>query len=89
MIITSSYEGKAPANAKKFVSWLEQLASKPGNESKLSKVQYAVYGVGNSDWATTFHRIPKLVDETMTKLGAQTVIKAGYSNVKSDLIGPW
>lgn len=48
-----------------------------------------MYGVGNSDWASTFHRIPKLVDETMAKLGGERLIDAGYSDVKSDLIGPW
>ena len=86
IIITSSYEGKAPGNAKKFVSWLEHL--NPSSD-KLSKVQFAVYGVGNSDWANTFHRIPKLVDETIEKLGGKRVIDAGYSNVKTDLVGPW
>lgn len=86
VIITSSYEGKPPGNAKKFVSWLEQLEK---NSGKLPKVKYAVYGVGNSDWAGTFHRIPKLVDETVGKLGGEHIIDAGYSDVKEDLIGPW
>lgn len=86
IIITSSYEGKPPGNAKKFVSWLEHLGKDSG---KLSKVQFAVYGVGNSDWANTFHRIPKLVDETLEKLGGERIIDAGYSNVKIDLVGPW
>ena len=86
VIITSSYEGKAPGNAKKFVSWLEQLAS---NSSTLPNIKYAVYGVSNSDWAGTFHRIPRLVDETISKLGGERIVEAGYSNVKEDLIGPW
>ena len=86
VIISSSYEGKPPINAKNFVSWLEQRESS-GN--KLPKVKYAVFGVGNSDWATTFHRIPKMLDETMDKLGGERILDAGFSDVKTDLVGPW
>jgi cytochrome P450/NADPH-cytochrome P450 reductase len=85
IFITASYEGKPPDNAKKFITWLEQLE----NPSHLKGVNYTVFGVGNSDWASTFHRIPKLVDETMTKLGATRFLEAGYTNVKTDLVGPW
>ncbi|KAI1756808.1 cytochrome P450 [Xylaria castorea] len=83
-IITPSYEGKPADNARKFVSWLE--ASQP---DKLKDVQYAVFGAGNSEWASTFHRIPKLVDEMMPKLGAKRIISPKFVNVKEDLIGPW
>ena len=86
IIITSSYEGNPPGNAKSFVCWLERLAS---TSVKLPKVIYAVYGVGNSDWASTFHRIPKLVDDTISKLGGERIVEAGYSDVKTDLVGPW
>jgi cytochrome P450 / NADPH-cytochrome P450 reductase len=86
IIITSSYEGHPPANAKKFVSWLEHLDS---NSGKLAKVEYAVFGVGNSDWASTFHRIPKLCDKTMANLGGERITEAGFSDVKNDLVGPW
>jgi cytochrome P450/NADPH-cytochrome P450 reductase len=85
VIITASYEGKPPDNAKKFVTWLEHL-DKPDH---LKGVKYTVFGVGNSDWASTFHRVPKLVDETMAKLGATSFFDAGYTNVKTDLVGPW
>ena len=85
VIITASYEGQPPDNARKFVSWLERLKG----EDLLQGVQYSVMGVGNSDWATTFHRIPRLVDETLQKLGAHALAPAGYSNVKTDLVGPF
>ncbi|KAI0444421.1 cytochrome P450 [Xylaria telfairii] len=83
-IITPSYEGKPADNARKFVSWLE--ASKPDN---LKGVHYAVFGAGNSEWVSTFHRIPKLVDEVMPKLGAERVITPKFVDVKEDLTGPW
>ncbi len=85
IIITASYEGQPPDNAKKFVSWLQKLE---GPEA-LKGVQYSVMGVGNSDWVSTFHRIPKLIDEKMGALGADAILQAGFTNVKADLIGPF
>jgi cytochrome P450/NADPH-cytochrome P450 reductase len=85
VIITASYEGKPPDNAKKFVSWLETKH----DVSLLKDVKYAVFGIGNSDWVDTYHRIPKLVDNTLEKLGATRICPAGFSNVKEDLVGPW
>jgi len=86
VIITPSYEGKPPDNAKKFVSWLEANAD---NASLFSGVRYAVFGVGNSEWASTFHRIPKLVDSLLGKMGAEMIMPAEFADVKVDPIGPW
>ncbi|KAI3319402.1 cytochrome P450 [Xylariaceae sp. AK1471] len=83
-VITPSYEGKPADNARNFVAWLE--AGKPDS---LKDVQYAVFGAGNSEWVTTFHRIPKLVDEVMPKLGAKRVISAKFVDVKEDFVSPW
>ena len=87
IIITASYEGKPPENARKFVAWIEHLSRE---SMKLPKgTRYAVFGAGNSDWPSTFHRIPKLVDETLAKLGASRIIEACHSNVKLGVMGPW
>ncbi|KAI0535776.1 cytochrome P450 [Xylaria digitata] len=83
-IITPSYEGKPADNAKKFVAWLEA-----GKADSLKGVQYAVFGSGNSEWMNTYHRIPKLVDEAMPKLGAKRLIQAKFVDVKEDPTGPW
>lgn len=85
IIIAPSYEGKPADNAKKFVTWLENNAS----SNILDGVKYAVFSVGNSDWATTFHRIPKLIDELFEKMGASRFTKTGFVDVKYDVIGPW
>ena len=87
VIITTSYEGKPPDNAKKFVAWIEQLSQKSAKLPK--RTQYAVFGVGNSDWASTFHRIPKLVNDSLAKLGAEQIIESSFADVKLDMIGPW
>lgn len=87
VIIVPSYEGRPPDNAKKFVAWIEQLAFKG---DKLPKgIKFALFGVGNSDWTHTFHKVPRLVDETLAQLGAERIMEAGFANVKRDLIGPW
>lgn len=85
IIITPSYEGKPADNAKKFVSWLENNAE----SSMLKDVKYSVFGAGNAEWHSTFHRIPKIVDELMEKMGGTHVSPAGYCNVNDDILGPW
>jgi cytochrome P450/NADPH-cytochrome P450 reductase len=78
IIITSSYEGQAPDNAAHFVDWLESLK---GHE--LEKVSYAVFGCGHHDWANTFHRIPKLVDQLIEERGGSRIAPMGLTDVAS------
>ncbi|KAK4230656.1 cytochrome P450 [Podospora fimiseda] len=89
VIITSSYEGQPPDNARNFVAWLETRAADPANSGLLKGVRYSVFGAGNKDWATTYHRIPKLVDDLMEKLGATRLYAAGYVDVSQDIVGPF
>ncbi|KAL4884295.1 cytochrome P450 [Aspergillus karnatakaensis] len=83
VIVTSSYEGQPPDNAKQFVSWLEELEKK-GGDAPLKGVPYAVFGCGNKEWAQTFHRIPKLVDSLMEKLGGTRLTDLGLADVSTD-----
>ncbi|KAI4126773.1 MAG: hypothetical protein LQ341_006845 [Variospora aurantia] len=63
VIIIPSSEGRPPNNAKKFVAWIEQMAS---NGEKLpAGTKFAVFGVGNSDWTQTFHKVPRMVNDTI------------------------
>lgn len=52
VIITASYEGEPPDNACHFIEWMTSLKGSP-----LQKSRYAVFGCGNHDWVTTFHRV--------------------------------
>ena len=85
VVITSSYEGKPPDNAKKFVSWLE--ANNSG--SALDGVQYALFGVGNSEWVPTYHKVPKVIESLMGKQGAKPICASGFADVKRDCTGDW
>jgi len=75
VIITASYEGQPPDNAAHFVSWLEDA-----KEKELEGVSYAVFGCGHHDWAQTFHRIPKLVNEKMADAGASRLVEMGLAD---------
>jgi cytochrome P450 / NADPH-cytochrome P450 reductase len=53
----------------------------------LQNVQYCVLGVGNSDWVNTFHRVPKLIDDAMSDMGAKRIFPTVLGNVAKDIIG--
>jgi cytochrome P450/NADPH-cytochrome P450 reductase len=83
VIVTASYEGKPPDNAGHFIAWIE----KANQESKpLKDVSYAVFGCGHKDWVPTFHRIPKLVDDTLEKLGATRIVDMGLTDTSQNTV---
>ncbi|KAF7514665.1 hypothetical protein G7054_g15119 [Neopestalotiopsis clavispora] len=84
VVIAPSYEGKPPDNARKFQAWIESLD--PG---ALKNVKFAVFGVGNSEWSETFHKVPKFYNDAIPKLGGSRVIEPGFVDVKEDIVGPW
>lgn len=87
IIITASYEGLPTDDAARFVAWLESLKQE-GEDKKLDGVKYAVFGCGHSDWASTFQKIPTLVDELLPVLGAKRIAERGLSDVsKQDTFG--
>ncbi|MBZ8176533.1 cytochrome P450 [Corynebacterium sp. 3HC-13] len=81
MIVTSSYEGLPPDNARQFVSWVEH------NQLDLSDVSYAVFGCGNRQWANTFQRIPTLVDDKLAEHGARRIVSRGVADALGDFEG--
>ena len=85
VVITSSYEGKPPDNAKKFVAWLEANES----SSTLGSVTYALFGVGNSEWVSTYHKVPKVVEGLLNKQGAKEIYAPAFADVKRDCTGDW
>ncbi|KAJ5692456.1 Bifunctional cytochrome NADPH reductase [Penicillium macrosclerotiorum] len=64
VFISASYEGQPPDNAAHFFEWLSALKG-----DSLDGVNYAVFGCGHHDWASTFHRIPKAVNELILENG--------------------
>lgn len=62
IIVTASYNGNPPDCAREFVNWLEH-----DQTGDLHDVKYAVFGCGNRSWASTYQRIPRLIDSALEK----------------------
>ncbi|KAK4235289.1 cytochrome P450 [Achaetomium macrosporum] len=76
VVITASYEGQPPDNAASFCGWLQRSKA-----DELQNVSFAVFGCGHHDWNQTFHRIPKLVDQTMDARGGSRICEMGLTDV--------
>ncbi|RKL19585.1 Bifunctional cytochrome P450/NADPH--P450 reductase [Fusarium proliferatum] len=74
VFIMASYDGQPSDNAAEFVAWLSTL-----EQGSLAGVKYAVFG-WHRDWATTFFRVPKSVNEAMQKLGADRIAPLGSAD---------
>lgn len=79
LIVTASYNGNPPDNAKYFVDWLQEAEA-----SALQGVKYAVFGCGDHNWASTYQKIPHLVDQRLTELGAQRLYEPGEGDASDD-----
>lgn len=80
LIISSSYNGRPPKNARKFVQWLEQLES-----GQLGGVHYAVFGCGDRNWANTYQDVPRFIDEQLALKGAIRFSERGEADVSNDI----
>ncbi|MDQ0175531.1 bifunctional cytochrome P450/NADPH--P450 reductase [Bacillus chungangensis] len=78
-IVTASYNGTPPNNARAFVQWLHEI--KPG---ELEGIRYCVFGCGDRNWASTYQSVPKWIDEQLTAKGAQRLFTLGEGDVSGD-----
>ncbi len=83
LIFCASYNGAPPDNATQFVKWLDGGLPKDA----FSKLRYAVFGCGNSDWAATYQSVPRLIDEQLAAHGGRSVYARGEGNARGDLEG--
>ena len=82
VVITASYEGQAPDNAKKFLSWVEARG-----KDELKGVQFAVFGCGNRQWARTYQFVPKRIDAAFEAAGATRFRPRGEADAGGDFFG--
>jgi cytochrome P450/NADPH-cytochrome P450 reductase len=78
-IVSASYNGKPPSNARQFVQWLEEV--EPG---ELKGVQYAVFGCGDHNWASTYQQIPRFIDQQLKAKGATCLVSRGEADASGD-----
>ena len=84
VLVTASYNGTPPDNAVNFCQWLQQQ-DLPADAFK--GVQYAVFGCGNREWASTFQAIPRLIDRELERHGAQRIYRLGDGDASDDFDG--
>ncbi|KAH8426866.1 bifunctional cytochrome P450/NADPH--P450 reductase [Aspergillus melleus] len=75
VFISASYEGQPPDNAAHFFEWLSNL-----KENELEGTNYAVFGCGHHDWASTFHRIPKAINQLVEERGGNRLCDLGVAD---------
>ncbi|MEU2790449.1 cytochrome P450 [Streptomyces sp. NPDC007100] len=81
VIVAASYNGQPTDDAARFVQWLEST------QARAEGVPYAVLGVGDRNWAATYQRVPTLLDERLTALGAERLLPRGEADASGDLNG--
>ncbi len=82
LVVTASYEGQAPDNAKKFLAWIESRAA-----GELTGVRFAVFGCGNRQWARTYQFVPKRIDAAFEAAGATRLRPRGEADAGGDFFG--
>ena len=82
IVVTASYEGQPPDNARQFVAAIEALT-----EGAMKDVRFAVFGCGNRQWARTYQAVPKRVDAAFAKAGATRIAARGETDSGGDFFG--
>ncbi|MCB9759784.1 MAG: cytochrome P450 [Alphaproteobacteria bacterium] len=83
LIVCSTYNGKPPDNARRFLAWLDE----GGVDG--ARVRYAVFGCGNRDWAASYQAVPARIDAALAASGAGRLLARGASDASDDLEGPF
>jgi cytochrome P450 / NADPH-cytochrome P450 reductase len=83
LIVTSTYNGTPPDNARAFCQWLQGDLAKDA----LKGVKYTVFGCGNHEWASTYQAIPTSIDKALEQHGATRIYPRGTGDVASDFDG--
>ncbi len=80
LILSSTYNGLSPDNAKKFAAWIKSP------EFKTQGVKYAVFGCGNTQWKT-FQAFPRDIDAAFHNAGAVPLLSRGETDANGDFEG--
>jgi cytochrome P450/NADPH-cytochrome P450 reductase len=79
VVVTASFEGEPADNAGLFVEWIKGM-----HASEMQGVKFGLFGCGNTDWVTTYQRIPKFIDRGLVERGAERLVDLGEGNAASD-----
>ncbi|EIT84377.1 cytochrome P450 family protein [Fictibacillus macauensis ZFHKF-1] len=84
LIVTSSYNGKPPKNAERFLNWLSTL-----DETALRGVSFSVFGCGDHNWAATYQAVPRQLEQLLLAKGATVFSMRGEGDVAHDVEQAW
>lgn len=80
VVVTSTYNGFPPENAKIFK---EKLLSLNSNNDTFKDLAFTVFGCGNTQWST-FQDFPRFIDRKLEELGAKRIYKIGEADASGD-----
>eukprot|EP00927_Polykrikos_kofoidii_P029658 TRINITY_DN25618_c0_g1_i1.p1 TRINITY_DN25618_c0_g1~~TRINITY_DN25618_c0_g1_i1.p1 ORF type:complete len:1156 (-),score=164.76 TRINITY_DN25618_c0_g1_i1:94-3138(-) len=78
LIVTSTYNGQPPENAKAFASWLDSERA-----ALLGDVCFSVFGCGNRQWAATYQFFGRQIHEKLVTIGAECIAPMGEGDMDS------
>ncbi|MDT7838199.1 bifunctional cytochrome P450/NADPH--P450 reductase [Aquabacterium sp. OR-4] len=81
LLVSASYNGTPPDNARAFCAAL----ARPAAADALTGLRYAVFGCGNRDWSSTYQAVPRQIDEALAARGAQRLLPRGEGDAREDL----
>jgi len=77
VVVTSTYNGKPPDNAREFDKWLNHLNR---DSNIFGPTKFVVFGVGNSQWQS-FQGFPRKIDNKLEALGGVRLFERGEVDV--------
>ena len=85
-IISTQAEGKPPTTADWFYRWLsESVSDFRVDKTYLSKLKYAVFGVGNSLYEDYFNQVARQTDRWLRQLSAERLCPLGEGDLDRDI----
>ncbi len=81
VLVTASYEGLPPNNARRFLAWAESLPAEYARGRP-----FAVFGCGNRHWVQTWQAVPKRLEAALAKAGAVPVVERGEADAGGDVL---
>jgi cytochrome P450/NADPH-cytochrome P450 reductase len=81
LMVTSTYNGQPPDNAKRFDEWLKTSADAVAET--FDGVRFAVFGCGNRQWAATFMAFAQKVHDAAVSNGGQCLVPLGIGDMDS------
>jgi cytochrome P450/NADPH-cytochrome P450 reductase len=77
IVVTSVYNGQPPDNARRFSEWLDSSDA----QAALEGVRFGVFGCGNKQWAATFMKFPRKVQERLEDAGGKPMVPMGEGDM--------